>query len=58
LNVIANLIANIVVVEHHLRHDEIDKLVAATPERWPAFIVLAIWTGMRFGEMPPFVCRE
>jgi GNAT superfamily N-acetyltransferase len=34
-----------------LHLDEVETLVAATPERWRAFIVLAVWTGMRFGEI-------
>jgi integrase len=31
--------------------DQVDDLVAATPDGWKAFVMLAAWGGLRFGEM-------
>ncbi len=30
---------------------EVERLVEATPERWRAFVLLAAWCGLRFGEI-------
>jgi integrase len=34
-----------------LTPEEVERLVEATPERWKAFVMLAAWGGLRFGEI-------
>jgi integrase len=34
-----------------LSAEEVERLVEATPVRWKAFVMLAAWGGLRFGEI-------